>query len=170
MEEILLSSRDMRMIWSLGYGYSSNFQGSLFKYLSANSIHQIFWDNQSKKGVLDIPSRKVALSVNIPEKNICISLHAENSGDSLYSSFLDKRVVHSEMNHRYIPGIVNASSKAESGADYIYSVGDVLFVNPKRLVDGVWKIGGVRAILKLIDESQVCRLMLTKSRLTSPYY
>ena len=143
MQETLLKAKDILTIFHIGSRYSSNFQEyHLDKRLDESTS---------------------SLSTQLSEDKILISFHPKNHLSILSTSYQGEKsdithatIKHANINAIYNSSVANISESFDSVSNLAYIKGNCLLVCPSRLNDGIWKIGGMGVLLKLIEISHVC--------------
>lgn len=190
IEEILFEAKEVSSIYYLGFDYYSNFQGSLTKYRTNESMHQIlvdggrFNDAQRENNPGDmtmlsmiLPFQMSSNSSFLPEDKVLVAIHPHNHlGVVLndYSNESNSTLYQTAAKFASLKAVFNSSiPKLKDESEVVSTLanikGNVLVVCPERLIDGLWKIGGCSILLKLIETSQVRRVMKQHKIKTNPF-
>jgi hypothetical protein len=170
-EEVLIDQCNLEIIYNIGFEYNGSWQGSWSKYLVGNeilrrkSVEIATNELHSPLGQLNFVLQQgkpssMPLVLCVPEENIIFSLSANNviwkcatrGVDSPFSVFNGAKL-----------------AKNDNESAYIYHSGTVQPINPQKLVDSIWKLGGSPILIKIIEDSSTseelhrCLFILSES-------
>ncbi|KAJ3122606.1 hypothetical protein HK101_006561, partial [Irineochytrium annulatum] len=181
IEETLLDAKAMRTICEIGHEYAANFQGSLSKYETNESQRPVGLSSGDASAVGDAgtqpkaPTTSLLTSllsrvtnssggaINISEDKIVFAVRAQNALEICLKSHSSEgfpNIVTTASRLAPITKVLfsHASPKlpADPGASpmLLQTKGEMLFVCPDRIADGIWKLGGCAILLCLIEKSQ----------------
>jgi hypothetical protein len=174
VEAYLMDAQTVSIVHDIGYEYTGNWQGSWAAYMVGNSKLQskstklmdeeiqspIF--NQIATFTMSPGKSSFQHVLNIPEDSILFSLCSQNHFSNL-SEHIKTELQRSDLqsqiedcSHNVIINGAFTNPTRLSGAKCRLAKihGDLLAVNPKRLIDGIWTLGGCAILLKFVEQSQ----------------
>lgn len=160
--EHLIDAQTISIICDIGFEYTGNWQGSWAAYLVGNKSLQkkstklieeevqspIF--NQLATFAMSPTKNHQTHQMEIPEENFWLSISAKN-----LSSKIDINNAGASKNGNII--INGGISKPGSSSNTIKVEGLVMAICPKRIIEGIWTIGGCGILLRLVEDSSVLK-------------
>ncbi|KAJ3413074.1 hypothetical protein HDV05_008528, partial [Chytridiales sp. JEL 0842] len=182
IEETLLDSITIRSIFKLGCEFSGSFQSTALKGSGATSTLDAKLDRMSPtvgtpnkdslaEPAIDDPSPAVIASTNliskmfsqmksggfsVPEDKILFSVIAGNAIDLLTNSHQLElnNSINNLLKDMPTEGFLLNQQYGSKNCILLMEIrGDVLVVCPNRFVDNLWKVGGILALIKLLESS-----------------
>ncbi|KAJ3226432.1 hypothetical protein HK099_004885 [Clydaea vesicula] len=172
MEETLLNCKDVNIIYHIGFDYTSNFQGNLSKYLSNEAMQLILCDLPTKKSMREkasqlnlfssaSPLKKVVLSSIILEEKILIALIPKNYLGVISKLYYGEKssILLNTAKFSAVKAVLNSSppkiNETSQVLNMAYLKGEALVICPQKMVDGIWKIGGMATTEALLMSCKV---------------
>ncbi|KAI8897167.1 hypothetical protein BC833DRAFT_552950 [Globomyces pollinis-pini] len=173
IEETVLEAQSISVIYDIGFEYIGNWQGSWEPYLIGNNKLQsksnkilegeagspLF--NQLATFALSPTKSQFVHLLGIPEDQFLFSIIAKNNLDYIPKTTLNELMSSkfaSDITSMKRKGIVNGSNTKPTLSTEKSTIGkiegDVLTVCPKRIIEGIWTLGGCAILLKLVEESK----------------
>ncbi|KAJ2996554.1 hypothetical protein HDV02_006387 [Globomyces sp. JEL0801] len=173
IEETVLEAQSISVIYDIGFEYIGNWQGSWEPYLIGNNKLQsksnkilegeagspLF--NQLATFALSPTKSQFVHLLGIPEDQFLFSVIAKNNLDYIPKTTLNELMSSkfaSDITSMKRKGIVNGSNTKPTLSTEKSTIGkiegDVLTVCPKRIIEGIWTLGGCAILLKLVEESK----------------
>jgi hypothetical protein len=174
IEAYLMDAQTVSIIHDIGYEYTGNWQGSWAAYMVGNSKLQskstklmdeeiqspIF--NQIATFTMSPGKSSFQHVLNIPEESILFSICSQNyfsnlsehTRTELKRSDLQSNIEECEHNVVVNGAFTNPTRLSSAKCRLAKVHGNILAVNPKRLIDGIWTLGGCAILLKFVDQSQ----------------
>ena len=169
--EHLIDAQSLAIIYDIGFEYAGNWQGSWAAYLVGNKNLQkrsnklieeegqspIF--NQLATFAMSPSKSHQSYLLEIPEDCFWFSLSAQNSVENLpryaKQDLLESNQL-SEWNNFGSSWVINGgSTKPGAKSNLIKIEGYLISVRPKRMIEGIWTIGGCGILLRLVEDSDV---------------
>ncbi|KAJ3119166.1 hypothetical protein HK098_005710, partial [Nowakowskiella sp. JEL0407] len=172
LEEVLLDSEDVNSIFQVGVEYTANFQGSLDKYVTRettivkSSPNDVFDKRENSTGLINplavlISQIKLTHNLVFPEEKLLFAITADNYIERFIRTRTHEMNVISAnaANLIGIKGFFNSANPHISPdptllPSVVQVRGDLVVINPQRMNDGIWKLGGCAILLKLIEKSE----------------
>ena len=168
--EYLMDAQTISIIHDIGFEYTGNWQGSWAAYLVGNEKLQkqaskiideelnspIF--NQLATFAMSPSKGNQTHHLDIPEENfwlsICAQNHIENISRLTLDELLKKNDDNETINRQNI--IFNGGHAKNDCKTCKYATieGSIISVCPKRIIEGVWTLGGCAILLRLVEDSE----------------
>lgn len=161
MEEIALEESDVLYMFRNSQEFSGNWQGA------ANEDHSIaegIVDGDQISTVTAISSYvfspfSIKEYVNIKEDKIILSIFAESDVDFVLKEYESEQKLSNYMKQleKYTGKVLNLSNCQMTGStpNLIDRRGDIIAINFHNIFNGIWRLGGVNVLIRLIDLSLV---------------
>lgn len=167
MSQLFADSLDpdsVNVIYNLGPQYRGNFQDSLKKYQTYEIIDSVNLDfvNHGHEDGTDLGHLALATAVvrcggsPVTEEQIVFALSAASDvvedvgkGPSATAAATSRPVLVNSAHPRDLRFVDWSMGSSAPGAASLY--GNAIRINPNRLVDGIWKIGGCALIVRFIE-------------------
>ncbi|KAI8930272.1 hypothetical protein BC831DRAFT_502404 [Entophlyctis helioformis] len=169
IEEVLLDADAISIIYDMRFETVANWQGYAPKYQpiekkARKPVVHLEEDSSPLASISFVlgPAKPSADTLGIPEDKILFSLCANNSLEIIVQlhdlemcsglASIAAKILPST-NAIFNSAFPKPSPEVDADPELAYIKGDVLVVCPKRVIDGIWKLGGCAILLKLIDMS-----------------
>lgn len=167
--EHLMDAQTIAIIYDIGFEYTGNWQGSWAAYLVGNQKLQkqaskmmdeelnspIF--NQLATFAMSPSKVNQTHHLDIPEENFWLSICSQNHIENI-SQFAREELLQSDSTvDSLTKNIVFNGGHAKGGCKtckYASIEGAIISVCPKRIIEGVWTLGGCAILLRLVEDSE----------------
>lgn len=162
LEEISLEDADILYMFKNSQEFSGNWQGAA---TADHSITEVMVEGDQTNAVTAISSYvfspfSMREYVNIKEDKILLSIFAESDINFLLKEYEKEQRTSNYLGQleKYSGKVLNLSNCQMTGSvpNLIDRRGEIIAINFENIFNGIWRLGGVNVLIRLIDRSLVC--------------